>query len=187
MNIRSSLPFASLGYPMNKKIFSVSIAVFLLSFLALNQAQAVVCPICTIAVGAGVGLCRWLGVDDVLSGIWIGGLIVSMIGWTSNWLTKKQIRFPLRSLAVVAFFYLIIILPLYPMEIMGNPFNKFWGMDKLLLGIIFGSLAFLLSIGFNVFLKNKNQGKVFFPFQKVVIPILFLIITTIIFHYIVGC
>ena len=171
---------------MNKKIFSIVIAVFLLSFLALNQAQAF-CPVCTIAVGAGVGLCRWLGVDDVLSGIWIGGLIISMIGWSLNWLNKKQIRFPLRSLAVVAFFYLIIILPLYSMGIMGHPYNKFWGIDKSLLGIIFGTLAFILSIWLNSFLKNKNQGKVFFPFQKVVLPLLFLIITTIISHYIVGC
>ena len=156
-------------------------------FLFANSAKAVVCPICIVAVGAGVGLCRWLGIDDVLSGIWIGGLIVSMIGWSLNWLEKKQIRFRLRWLTVSGLFYLAIILPLYLMGIMGNPFNKFWGMDKLLLGIIFGSLAFLLSIRFNYFLKNKNQGKVFFPFQKVVIPILFLIITTIIFHYIVGC
>jgi len=171
---------------VNKKIFSVSIAVFLLTFLALNQAKAV-CPVCTIAVGAGVGLCRWLGIDDVLSGIWIGGLIVSMIGWALSWLNKKQIRFPLHSLAVVAFFYLIIILPLYSMGIMGHPYNTFWGIDKLLLGMIFGSLAFLLSLWLNSFLKKINQGKVFFPFQKVVLPILFLTITTLIFHYVVGC
>ncbi len=171
---------------MNKKIFSVVIAVFLLSFLGINQAQAV-CPVCTIAVGAGVGLCRWLGIDDVLSGIWIGGLIVSMIGWALSWLNKKQIRFPLRPLAVAVFFYLIVILPLYSMGIMGNAYNKFWGMDKLFLGMIFGSLAFILAVWFNSFLKKMNQGKVFFPFQKVVIPILFLIITTIIFHYVVGC
>lgn len=155
-------------------------------FLFVDSARAV-CPICTVAVGAGVGLCRWLGIDDVLSGIWIGGLIVSMIGWTLSWFEKKQIRFKLRWLAVSAFFYLIIILPLYFSGIIGHPFNKFWGIDKLVLGIVFGSLAFLLSIWLNSFLKNKNQGKVFFLFQKVVLPVLFLIITTIIFHYIVGC
>jgi hypothetical protein len=171
---------------IKKKIFSVLTAIFLLSFLVANQAQAV-CPVCTIAVGAGLGLCRWLGIDDVLSGIWIGALIVSMIGWTLSWLEKKQIRFKLRWLAVSALFYLIIILPLYFSGIIGHPFNTFWGVDKLVLGIIFGSLAFILAIWFNSFLKKKNQGKVFFPFQKVIIPILFLVITTIIFHYIVGC
>jgi len=186
---------------MKEKIFSILIAVFLLSFFALNQAKAF-CPVCTIAVGAGVGLCRWLGVDDVLSGIWVGGLIVSMIGWSLNWLEKKQIRFQipkqsegwrrtavlrLRRLTVSGIFYLIVILPLYFTGIMGHPFNKFWGIDKLWLGIVFGSIAFILAIWLNSFLKNKNHGKAFFPFQKVVLPVLFLIITTIIFHYIVGC
>jgi len=171
---------------MKKKVFIVLIAVFLLSFLTFNEAKAF-CPVCTIAVGAGVGLCRWLGVDDVLSGIWIGGLVVSMIGWSLNWLNKKQIRFKLRWLTVSGLFYLIVILPLYFTGIMGHPLNKFWGIDKLWLGIVFGSLAFLLSIWLNSFLKNKNQGKVFFPFQKVVLPILFLAITTLIFHYVVGC
>ena len=155
-------------------------------FLFANLVKAV-CPICTVAVGAGVGLCRWLGVDDVLSGIWIGGLIVSMIGWALIWLNKKQIRFPLRSLAVVAFFYLSIILPLYFTGIIGHPYNKFWGIDKLLLGMTFGTLAFLLALWLNSFLKKKNQGKAFLLFQKVVLPLLFLIITTIIFYYIVGC
>ena len=171
---------------MNKKIFSAILTAFFLSFLVINQAQAI-CPVCTIAVGAGVGLCRWLGVDDVLSGIWIGGLIISMIGWSLNWLEQKQIRFKLRWLAVATAFYLLTIIPLYISGIMGHPFNKFWGVDKLLLGIIFGSLAFILAVWSNDFLKKKNQGKVFFPFQKVAIPLLFLIITTFIFHRIVGC
>ncbi len=168
-----------------KKIRAVLFLSFLNFFVAFEASA--VCPVCTIAVGAGVGLCRWLGIDDVLSGIWIGGLIISMIGWTLNWLQKKQIRLRLRWLAVSLFFYLIIILPLWQAGVIGHPLNTFWGIDKLILGIIFGSLAFLVGIRTNAFLKSNNQGKAFFPFQKVVVPILFLVITTLIFHNIVGC
>lgn len=60
--------------------------------LTIGSAYAI-CPICTIAVGAGVGLSRWLGVDDTISGIWIGGLAISSIWWTINWLNSKHIRF----------------------------------------------------------------------------------------------
>jgi hypothetical protein len=155
--------------------------------LFLAEKALAFCPVCTVAVGAGLGLCRWLGVDDVLSGIWIGGLIVSLVGWTLTWLEKKQIRFPLRWLVVSAFYYSMIIVPLYFMGIVGHPLNTFWGTDKLILGMIFGTLAFVLAWLVNEGLRKMNQGKVFFPFQKVVIPILFLIITTAIFHYIVGC
>ena len=160
---------------MNKKTASLSILLFLLSFPIITRA---VCPICTIAVGAGVGLCRYLSIDDAFSGTWIGGLIISLIAWTIDWLNKKNIRFLFRKILVAIFYYAIIIIPLYKMNIMGHPQNKLWGMDKLLAGIIVGSAVFILSILFNDFLKKKNQGKVYFPFQRVVIPILFLIIAS---------
>jgi len=160
---------------MSKKILTAFILTFLLAFPFFTRA---VCPICTIAVGAGVGLCRYLGIDDTISGTWIGGLIISLIAWTIDWLNKKNIRFLFRKILVAIFYYAIIIIPLYKMNIMGHPQNKLWGMDKLLVGIIVGSAIFILSILFNDFLKKKNQGKVYFPFQRVIIPILFLIIAS---------
>jgi hypothetical protein len=162
---------------MSKKslIYLILLISFSLSFAAHSQA---VCPVCTIAVGVGVGLCRYLGIDDTISGTWIGGLIISLIFWTVDWLNKKNTRFLFRKILVAIFYYAIIILPLYKMNIMGHPQNKLWGMDKLLAGIIVGSVIFILSVLFNDFLKKKNQGKVYFPFQRVVIPILFLIIAS---------
>jgi hypothetical protein len=160
---------------MSKKILTVFILTFLLAFPFFARA---VCPICTIAVGAGVGLCRYLGIDDTISGTWIGGLIISLIAWTIDWLNKKNIRFLFRKILTTIFYYAIIIIPLYKMNIMGHPQNKLWGMDKLLAGIIVGSVVFILSVLFNDFLKKKNQGKVYFPFQRVIIPILFLIIAS---------
>jgi len=167
---------------MAKKTFSLLLGILSFFFLGAQIAQAV-CPVCTIAVGVGVGLCRWLGIDDLISGTWIGGLIVSMIIWFLDWLDKKNIKFKFRRLLVIVSFYLFVIFPLYLTGIMGHPFNKFWGMDKLLFGIISGSLIFIASVWFNNFLKKKNQGKAFFPFQKVVIPPLFLIIMSLIFYF----
>jgi hypothetical protein len=161
---------------MNKKIllFFLILGIF---FASSTFAQ---CPICTVAVGAGVGLCRYLGIDDTISGTWIGGLLVSLILWTINWLDKKNIHFLFRKILAAVFYYAVTIIPLYQLKIMGNPGNKIFGIDKLLFGIITGSIAFILSVAFNNFLKKKNQGKAYFPFQKVVIPILFLVITSLI-------
>ncbi|MDI6603185.1 MAG: hypothetical protein QME57_03675 [Patescibacteria group bacterium] len=152
--------------------------VFLLLIPKLTQA---VCPACTVAVGAGVGLCRYLTIDDLISGTWIGGLITSLIIWTINWLDKKKIRFLFRKIIISSLFYSIVIIPLYWLGIMGHPENKFFGLDKLLFGIITGSIVFLVSFFFHNFLVKKNQGKSFFPFQKVLIPILFLVILSLIF------
>jgi hypothetical protein len=167
---------------MIKKILLFSGAFFGL-FLIPFSAKAV-CPVCTIAIGAGVGLCRWLGIDDTVSGTWIGGLILSMSFWLLNWLDKKQIQFKFRKLYVVVLFYAITVIPLYFMGIIGHPYNKLWGIDKLVIGIIAGSIAFIASLFLEKLLRSKNNGKVFFPFQKVVLPVLFLTIVSVVFSFI---
>ena len=150
--------------------------------MAIKDAKAV-CPVCTVVVCAGVGLSRWLGVDDLISGAWIGGLTVSIIIWTLGWLDKKQIQFRFRSASIYILFYLLILLPLYFSGIIGNASNKFLGTDRLLFGITVGSVVFLKAVWSHNFLKRKNQDKSFFPFQKVVIPVLSLIIISLIFYF----
>ena len=144
-----------------------------------------VCPICTIAVGAGVGLSRWLGIDDAITGLWVGGLIVSMITWTESWLKKKNIRFKGRMFVNILGYYALIIIPLYYSGIIGNPLNTLCacGLDKLLFGAIAGSLAFWFGASWYFHLKEKNNGHSYFPFQKVVMPILPLIILSVIYYF----
>ena len=167
-----------------KKISIYLLFIFAVSFLFAKKALAV-CPICTIAVGAGVGLSRWLGIDDAITGLWVGGLIVSMITWTESWLDKKNIHFRGRILANVLVYYALIVIPLYYSGIIGNPLNTLCacGLDKLLFGIIAGSLAFWFGASWYYYLKEKNKGHAYFPFQKVVMPIAPLIILSIIFYF----
>ena len=168
------------GLKTNNKIVTILFAVF--SFLFAFSAQAI-CPVCTIAVGAGVGFSRYLGIDDTISGIWIGGLVVSMIMWTINWLDKKNIHFKGRKIIITLGYYLLIVVPLYWTGIMGHPLNIMWGMDKLLLGIIVGSLGFFLVGIWYYDLKAKNEGHAYFPFQKVVMPVGTLLILSLIFYF----
>lgn len=167
---------------MNKKLlFSF---LFLIAFLSLPLFSQAVCPVCSIVVGAGVGLCRYLGIDDLISGTWIGGLLMSLTLWTIDWLNKKKIRFLFRKPLVLIFFYFLTIFPLHLLGIIGHPGNKFLGIDKLIFGIISGSIVFLISFLFHNFLIKKNGGKSFFPFQRVIIPVSFLIILSLIFYLI---
>jgi len=168
---------------INKKIFTLFLGLF--SFFAFS-AKAV-CPVCVVAIGSGVGLCRWLGIDDTISGLWIGGLIVAMILWTLDWMNRKNFRFKLRNILVWALYYLATILPLYSFDIMGHPLNKVWGIDKILFGIIAGSIVFLFSVFLNGHLKKKNNGKVYFYYQKVIIPVVLLSVFNLIFYLIIKC
>ena len=141
------------------------------------------CPVCTVAVGAGIGLSRWLGVDDLVSGLWIGGLLVSLIGMTIIWLNKKNLKNNLLRLLIISLYYFFTIGPLYWTKVIGNPCNHTWGLDRIVWGIIIGSAVFLVSYSFHLWLKKKNNHKVFFPFQKVVIPVIFLLIASLIIYF----
>ncbi len=55
---------------------------------ACSSAAMAVCPVCTVAVGAGLEGARLLGVDDVITGIWAGAVPVFLDGW----LVKKTRR-----------------------------------------------------------------------------------------------
>jgi hypothetical protein len=168
---------------MNKK------TIILFSAIALFSAKSAsaFCPVCTIAVGACVGLSRWLGVDDAITGIWIGGLLVAVSAWTIDWMNRKNYSFKFYKYAVFAGYYLLTIVPLYYAGIVGHPYNRLWGMDKLVLGIIFGSIFIYFGEELHFFLKKRNDGKVYFPFQKVVFAIAPLLILSAIFYYLTGC
>jgi len=159
----------------------------LLSGFFWTSAVKAVCPVCVVAVGAGLGLCRWLGVDDTISGLWIGALIMALVLWTLVEFRKKNWNFKY-SAAVIGFvYYALIIWPLYALKIMGHPLNTVFGIDKLLFGIIIGTFVFIFSYWLNLYLKSKNQGKVYFPYQKVVIPAVVLFVFSLIFYLIIKC
>lgn len=185
---------------MTKKIIIAASIIYLLSPL-ITQA---ICPACTVAVGAGVGLSRWLGIDDTITGLWIGGLLISLTLLTVNWVNKKNIqgvrksdsqngtkpktsyfsppKIPQPTLVLALFYYLATIVPLYLMDIMGHPDNTLWGIDKLLIGITVGSIVFKASAVLHFWLKEKNSNRVYFPFQKVVIPIICLSLASLVFY-----
>jgi hypothetical protein len=152
-------------------------------FLTLAPFANAFCPVCTIAVAAGVGVFREWGIDDVLTGLWYGALIVSSIAWFISWLDKKNIHFLFRKILVIVSFCAIFVWPLYWLGIMGVPVNVVFGIDRLLFGIIIGGIVFLLAHPADAYLRKINEGKVAFPYQKVVVPLVFMICATFILHY----
>ena len=162
--------------------------VLLFATLLIPLKTLAVCPVCTFAVVSGVELSHWLGVDDTISGIWIGALVVSLSLWTIDWLKKKNIRFLFRKIIVFIFFYAVTILTLYWKKMVFYPScSKIWGYDKLIVGIVSGTIAFTIGFWLNEWLKKKNNERVYFPFQRVVVPIVLLLVASIIFHFIAKC
>jgi hypothetical protein len=149
--------------------------------LVLSGKAAAVCPVCTVAVGAGLGLSRWLGISDLISATWVGALLASASLWTVNWAAKKGVRFKGFREIVVASFYVLTIISLKISNVIGVPGNTFVGADKIILGIVIGTAIFIgTEIGYEA--ARKKRGKALFPFQKVVAPFIALAAVSIIFY-----
>ncbi len=142
------------------------------------------CPVCTVAAVAGLEISRFLGIDDIISSIWIGGLILSSSFWLISWIDGKWPKLHANNYYVhsAIFIYLIVLVPLMMNGSIGLIRNTFWGIDKIVLGVIVGSIAFLIGVWLDKY-ERKVRTKILFPFQKVVFPILGLIISSIIFYF----
>ncbi len=163
-----------------KKLF-FPVLTGLVSVLLAFPAALAVCPVCTVAVGAGLEGARLLGVDDVITGIWAGGLTLSLFFWTAGWLKKRGVTSVLWQIVVpfVVCYGLLAAVYLMPGVTFGT--QTLWGIDKFLLGIIVGTVAFYLGARWYIKIKRNNGGHARFPFQKVVVPLSFLILATAIF------
>ena len=165
---------------MNKKITqALVLAITVLPLTALT-AQAV-CPVCTIAIAAGLGLSRWLGIDDLITGTWLGALILAGLLWYNNTLVRKNKtanQIFVRDIIGIVLVGVFGIWPLYYFKLIGDPLRKIWGVDKLLVGMVLGLAIFGLAQIIDKLLRIKKAGKALFPYQKVIIPVTLLLIAS---------
>ena len=151
---------------MLKKI-SITSVVGLFYFVTAKVVYAH-CPLCVAGAAVGITLTRWVGVDDLITGIWIGGLLGSLSFWFSRILGQKNSIYFSR-LMVIFVYILVFILTLWSFF----KFNliirmdKILGYDKLTFGMFLGNVVFYLVDVLNSVIKMKN-GKSLFPYQSIV-------------------
>lgn len=134
------------------------------------------CPVCTVTVVAGLGISRLLGIDDLLTSIWIGGFILSFSFIFHNWMVKKwpKTKSKYSLYITIALMYALALFPLY----------KTPTIDRILYGTALGSAVFMLGVFADKFQRVKFK-KIFFPFQKVVFPVISLILATAIAYFVI--
>ncbi len=163
--------------------FKIGLLALILILFSPTPAYAV-CPVCTIAVGAGLGISRYLGIDDTVSSIWIGGLILSSSFWLNDFFKKRNWYFPQMKLVTTFLFYLLTLLPLYLSKMIGLPGNTLYGIDKVLLGIIVGTGVFLIGIKLDQWLRQRNNGRVYVAYQKVLAPVSLLSTASLLLYFV---
>jgi hypothetical protein len=137
------------------------------------------CPACVVVVGGGLIIAKKLGIDDLLVSIWLSGLNTAIAFWIASTIKKEIWN---NKILWSTSFYLLAIIYLWYSKQIGHPSNKFWGIDKVFLGITIGFFVFLLAILADQVIRQKNKGKKLFNYQRVIVPLSFLIIATLIFN-----
>jgi len=119
-------------------------------------------PICAIGIASGLGISSWLGINDITLGLWIGALILSLSIQFNIFLAKK-----------LSFLPILINLDKYTSCII-------CGFPEVICGSILGILTLFLVDKLNLFIIDKHNKKVYFYYQKVIIPVISLIIVSMI-------
>lgn len=163
------------------KTKTAALAIAAASIIPAQSAFAM-CPLCTAAVAGGLGLLERYGVDDVISGLWVGALIVSMIAWTNDFLRKRGWTFRHYRLTMWIGYFALTLVPLYMTDYLFAGKGYFLGIDKLFFGIVVGSLLFAAG-GMTYQAYKAKHGRALFPFQKVVQPVGLVAIATAVFYF----
>ena len=137
------------------------------------------CPVCIVTVGGGLFIAQRLGIDDLIITLWISGLNTAIAFFIADKIKKHGILKNGYFWAIL--FYLTTVFYFYSSSQAGIG-NNLWGIDKVLLGLSLGLIIFFLSISIDKFIRQKHHDKVLFYYQKVIIPLSFLFITSLIFN-----
>ncbi len=145
------------------------------------------CAVCVVAISGGLGISRALGIDDAMTGVWVGALLLSLATLTVNWLKKK---WPSKQFLPVSGFlltYLLILPFFFTFDLFANS-PEIFGYKSLALGMIVGTIFLALGLYTDQVLRRlkADDNKGFFPFQKVFVPVFFLLLATLMMWFLTS-
>lgn len=155
----------------------------ILSGLAAPFFTRAFCPVCVPTAAALLGVSRWTGIDDMITGVWIGALLLSLTALTHNWLSKKNINLVFSELIWFTVWYGLTLIPLWYLGIIGHEANLFYGWDRLILGTLIGTVISLIMVNVHEGLKKINHDQHYFPYQRLIIVFSGLIATCLILYF----
>ena len=162
---------------------------FVIAILTAFKAVAnPACAVCTVAIGASLSLARSLGVDDCVIGVWAGAMLAMLGYWTMRFFDKRNWHFKGRDTLLMALSVGMIGF-MYLSELSYNPMiiAYIFYMDSFLFATLVGAFTLIFSMHFYAWMKERNGGHAHFPFEKVVVPLLFVFLVSLSFHYLALC
>ena len=151
------------------------LALFMGAFASTNVFANPACAVCTVAIGATLTISRKLGVCDNAVAVWLGAFLVILGYWAIKWFDKKGWHFWGRD-AIMMLLSLSMIRPLYVRDLMYSP--CYWIIDAFLFWAIIGGIVYVVSQKLYEYMKRHNNNHAHFPFEKVVMALAMLFITS---------
>lgn len=136
-------------------------------------------PVCAIGIASGLGISRWLGIDDLTTGLWIGALILAVSIQINMLLNKKGKGFSHSFWVIFLSAYALSFLPILK-PIIQDHSCYIYGVPRVILGSLLGILVLFSVDKVNNLIINKHNNKVYFYYQRVIIPLVGLIIVSMI-------
>lgn len=164
-----------------KRLFLMLLAVIVAAKPALANPA---CAVCTVAIGASLEIARAIGVADNIVGLWAGALLALLGYWLILWFDKKKWCFYGRdvllmavSLSSIGFMYLkdLVYTP--------QPILFVLYLDAFLFWTLAGALLFIYTEKLYFWMKARNGGHAHFPFEKVVLPVVVLLLVSVALNY----
>ncbi len=166
---------------LSKFVFLFPLLALVFLFLTPGKASAH-CPVCVVGAAAGLTLTRWIGVDDSVSGIWIGAILGATSFWLYSWLlAKKTEKIEKFKNILKPAIYLIIfastIWSFYQFNLVIR-MSQIFGFDKLTFGIVTGGILF--------YVVDSIKIKHYFNYQRIVISLGSLTIWSLILYILIN-
>jgi len=127
------------------------------------------CPVCIVTVGGGLYIANRLGINSLLVSIWISAVNTAIAYYFASKIKKPILNSG--YLWSILFYLLTVVYLDYSHQLDGSLF-----------GLSIGLFLSIFSINLDYLIKKMRGGKVLFYYQKVVIPITILVITTLILN-----
>lgn len=146
----------------------IIIFVFLFTVLFPKEISAH-CPLCVAGAGVGISLSKYLGIDDSITGVWIGAFLGAVSFWTVSFIRRRWKLSFLKPLIYLLIF-ISSIWSFYSFNLVNKHAGDIFGIDKLTFGIVTGGLLFyFIDIADDLLIKKK--GKVYFPYQRIIVSL----------------
>ena len=144
--------------------------IYITTFLLTIPAVSAHCPLCTIGAAAAAGGAAYLGVGNIVIGLFLGAFAMSMGLWFARLIKKKYI--PFQNSLVVLISFITTLIPIRPMLSDFRPLYISWlgqygttfAIDIFLIGSILGGIIVTIAPKISSKITKLRNGK-FIPYQ----------------------